>query len=100
MEKIRILLIAVFPVIFLCTLIRGLTVSKKVLEPETDSDGGKDCDYIQIESKTGSGSSRATILSFNTLKRMKSFFIKKRIREDDIMIPVDRVNLSFKTVES
>lgn len=74
-------LITAFPIVLSCVLIRSLSVSKTDLLPETDSDGGEDCDYIHVDGSGNSSIERATILSFDTMNRMKSFMVKTARRE-------------------
>lgn len=100
-------LTAVIPLIFFFAVIRVLTVSKRNILPETDSDDGVDCDYINVEKKTssGSGSSRTTILSFNTLNKFKSFLKREKLKKKDL-IKDERLSLkaenklSIKTGEN
>lgn len=74
-------LILAFPIVLSCVLIRSVTVSRTDLVPETDSDGGEECDYIQIDRSGNSSGGRVTILSFDTMNMMKSFMVKTARRD-------------------
>ena len=67
------LLIAIIPVIVVLGVVRGLSISKKEIVAENNSDNGVDCDYITVDKNT-EPSSRATVMSYRTMERLKTFF--------------------------
>lgn len=72
MDKYEFLLMLIIPATVVLMYVRNVKVSKRIINPETDTDDGEVCDYINVKSHNVS-SARTTGMSSGTVNKLRDF---------------------------
>lgn len=76
MDQYEFLLMLILPITMLLSWVRNSKVSKKIVQPETDTDDGEICDYINVREHNES-SARTTGMSSGTVNKLRELLASK-----------------------